>query len=128
MAFCDNNRGTCRSLLKYSVTVQTNRLILKQWTKRWKTVSSSKFQNKLNEVLCLRKKTFWLRYRVLCEIYIENYYINLQFLPKGLFEYYKGIISHSWKLSVYNHLTKHFKLAILYVKIFLLVCSVFIIQ
>ena len=39
---------------------------------------------------------------------------NLKFLPKSLFMCCKGIIFHSWTLSMYNRLTQeHFKVAIL---------------
>ena len=55
-ALCGDNEGIWRSVLKYLITVQHNRLVLEQWTKRWMTVSSSKLQNEQSEVLCLRNK------------------------------------------------------------------------
>ena len=59
MALCGNDRGIWRFLFKYSSTVHHNRLVLKQWTKRWMTVLSSKLQNEQSEISCLRnKKTF----------------------------------------------------------------------
>ena len=68
MALCDDNGGIWKFILKYSVTVHYNRLVLEQWTKRWMTISSSKLQNEQSEVLCLRnRKSFWLRYRVSCK-------------------------------------------------------------
>ena len=59
-------------LLKCSITVHRNRLVLEQRTKTWMTVLSSKLQNKQSEVLCLRKKekAFW--YRLLYKLYVEN--------------------------------------------------------
>ena len=69
MALCGDNRGILKFLLKYSIIVLYNRLVLEQWTKRWMTVSSSKLQKEQGEVLSLwNKKSFWLRYRVLCKI------------------------------------------------------------
>ena len=69
MAFCGDNGGIWRFMLKYSITLHHNRLVLQQWSKRWMTVSSSKLQNQQSEVLCLwNKKSFWLRYRVFCKI------------------------------------------------------------
>ena len=63
MALCSDNRGIWRFILKYSITVHQNRLVLEQWTKRWMTISSSKLQNEQIEVFCLRNKKslwFWL--------------------------------------------------------------------
>ena len=68
MTLCGDNGGISRFILKYSITIHHNRLVLQQWTKRWMTVSSSKLQNEQTGALCLRnKKNFWLRYRVLCK-------------------------------------------------------------
>ena len=69
MAICGGNGGIWRFILKNSITVHHNHLVLEQWTKRWMTVSSSKLQNEQSGVSCLQnKKSFWLRYRVLCKI------------------------------------------------------------
>ena len=69
MPLCGDNEGILRFLLKYSIAVHHNRLVLEQWIKRWITVSSSKFQNQQSDVLCLQnKKAFKLWYRVLCKI------------------------------------------------------------
>ena len=68
MAPCGDNGGIWRFILKHSISVHPNGLILEKWTKSWMTVSSSKLQNQQSEVLCLRnKKSFLLRYRVLCK-------------------------------------------------------------
>ena len=53
MALGGDNRGIWRFLLKYSIIVHYNRLVLEQWTKRWMTVSSSKLQKEQGEVLSL---------------------------------------------------------------------------
>ena len=53
MAVCGDKGGIWRFILKYSITVHHNRLVLEQWTKRWMTVSSSKLQNEQSGVLCL---------------------------------------------------------------------------
>ena len=50
MAFCGDNGGIWRFMLKYSITLHHNRLVLQQWSKRWMTVSSSKLQNQQSEV------------------------------------------------------------------------------
>ena len=56
MALCGDNGGIWRFILKYSITVHHNHLVLEQWRKRWTTVASSKLQNEQNGVLCLRNK------------------------------------------------------------------------
>ena len=55
MALCGDNRGRLRFLLKYSITVHQNRLVLVQWRKRWMAVLSSKLKNEQRDVLCLWK-------------------------------------------------------------------------
>ena len=73
MALCGDNGGIWRFILKYSITVHHNRLVLEQWTKRWMTVSSSKLQNEQSEVLCLRnKKTFYQGAGYCVKLYIKN--------------------------------------------------------
>ena len=73
MALCGDNGGIWRFILKYSITVHHNHLVLEQWTKRWMTVSSSKLQNEQSEVLSLRnKKSFSLSTEYCVKFYIEN--------------------------------------------------------
>ena len=69
MALSGDNGGIWRFILKYSITVHYNHLVLEQWTTRWMTILSFKLQNEQSGVLCLQnEKSFWLRYRVLCKI------------------------------------------------------------
>ena len=56
MALCGDNGGIRRFILKYSITVHHNCLVLEQWTKKWMSVSSTKLQNQQGEVLYLRNK------------------------------------------------------------------------
>ena len=55
MAPCGHNGGIWRFILKYSIIVHHNRLVLEQWTKRWMTVSPSKLQKEQSGALMFAK-------------------------------------------------------------------------
>ena len=54
------NREIWRFLSKYSITVQNNRLVLKQWTKRSFHLLNYKM-NKMKYNVCEIKRNFWLK-------------------------------------------------------------------
>ena len=54
------NREIWRFLSKYSITVQNNRLVLKQWTKRSFHLLNFKM-NKVKYDVCEIKRSFWLK-------------------------------------------------------------------
>ena len=53
---CGDNEGIRRFILKYSITAHHNRLVLKQWAKRWMTHLAFKLPNEQSKLLCSRYK------------------------------------------------------------------------
>ena len=57
MALCGDNGGIWRFILKYSITVQDNCLVLGQWAKRWMTFQLLNYKmSKMKYYVCEIKK------------------------------------------------------------------------
>ena len=60
MAPCGDNGGIWRFILKHSISVHTNPLILEKWTKSWMTVHLLNYKiSKVKYYVCEIKKAFY---------------------------------------------------------------------
>ena len=73
MAPCGDNGGIWRFILKHSISVHTNPLILEKWTKSWMTVHLLNYKiSKVKYYVCEIKKAFYWGTEHCLKIYIEN--------------------------------------------------------